>query len=372
MGKRQRPKIEDMESQVDHSYEHRGETGKFGNIYKPDSEVSVWRCEEGEHELCLIPYLVEENSVFRTSNPDFNPPFKDSQISAGKSWSYKLSVLIHYNVGINKDAVLCLCTLRQKCPICERRDELIETKEEVEGRKEAEALDARIRNLSPSKKCLYNIFCFDSDKEMDKGVQLWEAPHASIEDIIAGKKKDRRTGELRPFWVPEEGWDVFFEKKGKVFPNIDYVDVDIVERRKEDDFKDSELDELYDLAWNLEDIIVVPSHKEVKAMMGEEVVEEEETEKEEEQEERATGRFRGRKSRKEEPEKEEEEQEEPEKEEELTCPVDQFGQGDNKLPECEDCPDDLWTSCQKACEENKKKQQERTTTRRGRRGGRRK
>jgi len=341
MAKRVRPKIEDMESQVQHTYDHRGETGKFGNIYNTD--VESWRVKEGDHEFCIIPYSIAENSVFRTKNPDLNPAFSDEKIEAGKAWPHKLSVLIHYGVGVNKDAALCLRTLREACPICEERDRLI--KEDEERYKE------EIQDLGPAKRAVYNVVVFDNEKEMQKGIQVYEAPHSSIEDVLSEIWVNKRTGDKRYFTLPEEGWNVAFEKRGKGL-GTEYRQVQILERRKEDEFTDKELDELYDVAHNLEEIIEIKSHAELKEMaFGSAAASKEEKEdrssrgdrSKTEEEPTNGGRFRSR------------------REEKVEEKVDESGSGNpkcfgiknNLLDECEDCPGDLWKSCAKEVEKAK-------------------
>ena len=60
--RRRRPSFEDS---YEHSYDHRGDTGKFGSIFSED--VGQWKVSADEHELCIVPYVskLEENSIFR-------------------------------------------------------------------------------------------------------------------------------------------------------------------------------------------------------------------------------------------------------------------------------------------------------------------
>ena len=343
---RNRPKIEDMEGQIQHSHEHRGDTGKYGNIYK--EEVEVWWPKEDQHELCLIPYLNKENSVFRLENPDFNMPFSDKVLSDRQGWAHKLTVLIHGNIGVNKDNVLCPRTLKKSCPICEERDRLI--KEGVDSKTAQEQISA----LNPAKRAVYNVFVFDSAEEMKKGVQIWEAPHQSIEDTLSELYVDRRTGEKKYYTMPEEKWNVCFEKKGKGL-NTEYRHVEILARRKEDEFSEKELMELYDMAYNIEEIIDIKSYDELKEMhFGLKKEEEKEKEKELEERPERTGRFR--REEKEEPKKDEREIPEEYK--------DCFGVQNAELEKCEDCPKKVWEECYRKCEEARKPPERETGRRR--------
>lgn len=372
---RERPKVQDMDDGVDHSYDHRGQTGNYGNIYKGD--VEIWNPSEDEHEVAIFSYLVTENSMFREDNPDFNLPFSEDKLKAG-AFSHKLTILLHWGIGVNKDAVLCPRTLKRPCPICEERDKLVE-KDEGDDK----ALAKRIMDLNPAKRALYNILCFDSNKEMKKGIQIWEAPHKSIEDILSEKFKDRRTGEKRYFMIPEEGWNVFFEKTGKRL-NTEYRQVDIVARKKEDVLTDKDLDDLYLMVYNFEEIVVPKSYEEIDKMFTGVAArggkDDEKPEGEEEQ-----SRFRGRDRESEERESESRRGREPEKEEkpseeDLKDPNSPevpekyqscFGVQGNQLDKCEDCPKKLWQSCVKKMEEEKKKLRENASDRGGRSGGRR-
>lgn len=342
MTKRSRPKVEDMENQHQHSYDHRGDTGKYGNIYNKSAEVQVWwpaGSDKGvDHEFCIIPYLSKKNSIFRTKNPDFNMPFSDKVLEEGKAWSHKLTVLIHGSIGANRDNVVCPRTFKEPCPICEDRDRLIKESDD------SKAMQEQIRLLSPAKRAIYNVFIFDSKEEMEKGIQVWEAPHQSMEDTLSELYVDRRTGEKKYFTIPEEGWNICFEKRKE---NPFYRRLEILERKKQDEFTDKEIEQLYDMSHNLEEVIDIKTYEELKEMHfgpEEEGKKEEREEKTEEKSER-TSRFR----------RDEKEEEKPEDdngipEEYKDC----FGIQNGELEKCEDCPKKIWEECYKKCEETKK------------------
>jgi len=332
--RRTRPKVADMDDGMKHSYDHRGDLGKYANIYKED--VETWRPDESEHELAVFPYKLEENSVFRLKNPDMNLPFSDEKLKAGEAWSHKLTILIHYSVGVNKDAVVCPRTFREACPICEKRDKLI--------REDTEKNKGIIQNLSPAKRAIYNVLIFDSDKELKKGIQIWEAPHSSIEDVLSERCVSMRTGEKKYFTIPEENWNVYFEKKGKGL-STEYRRVEIVERRKEDEFSEKELDQLYEMAYNLEELVEYRSYDAIREMLRG-TSEIEETVKEEapwEEEPEQESRFRGRGD----PPASEKEDAIPEQY--ASC----YGIQYNQLDKCEDCPKELWMDCGKEFEKRK-------------------
>lgn len=349
MARRDKPSVEDMDDNIQHSYDHRGDTGKYANIYK--EEIVLWRPDVGEHEFCIIPFLCKENSVFRKKNPDFNRPFDDEKIQNQAAWTHKLTVLIHSNVGVNKDAVMCLRTLKEECPICEERDKLFELIDQETDKDKAEKLQERADRLGPAKKALYNVLIFDSSKEMKKGVQIWEAPHASMEDVLSELYTNKRTGEKKYFTIPEQGWNVCFERKGKGL-STEYRGVVIEKRRVEDELSDSDLSELYSMVYNLDEIVEIRDYQTIRTMQR--GMEEALTETSEEKSEQES-RFRGR-ERKEETDSSREKV--PEEESEVGVKVPEkyaecFGVMNNQRAECEDCPKNLWEACLARTEENK-------------------
>jgi hypothetical protein len=184
-----------------------------------------WKPEEGEHEICIVPYMIRENSIFRQTL-NFNYCFSEEALREGRAWPYKLSLLIHME---KQEWSICPHTIQQQCPKC------------------------RIDAGGRVKRAVYNIFCFDTEEEKAKGVQIWFAPHSSIEDVLAELHVDKRTGKKRFYTIPEEGWNVYFERRGKGL-DTEYRQVSIVERREEDQFSEEEYDQLYDQAWDLDEI----------------------------------------------------------------------------------------------------------------------
>jgi len=348
---RSRPSVEVMDEQVEHSYAHRGESGKYGNIYKGD--VRRWKLTDGKHEVCLIPYQVKGNSMFRTSNPDFNKPFSADKLKSGEAWAHKLTALIHGNIGPNQDQVLCPRTLKQECPICIKRGKLYDLADAETNKDKSAAYKKQADALGPAKRAIYNIFCFDTDAEMQKGVQVWEAPHQSIEDVLSELYKDERTGEKRYYTVPEEGWNFLFKKEGKGLATK-YTGVQLVQRQENDSFNEQELDQRYKDAYNLEEIIEVKSNEELTEMMSgmsDEVPEERPAPRDEDAplEERPTGRFRGRGKEPEKPTERETERKPVASADDLPEElVDCFGVECNQRdPECENCDEKIFDACYK-------------------------
>lgn len=265
MAKRRGPSSEAVREQMDHSYEHRGETGMFGSIFP--SDVPEWSPVDGDNEVAIVSYLCKENSEFRKKNPDLNRPFTDKQLKDGDAWAYKLSVFVHGNLGPNKDRKVCMKTFKEACPVCELRDELREELSRLKDNNRTDKdLEDRISQLGASKRAVYNIISFNSKKDREKGVMVWVAPHASIEDVIIERARDRRSGEFKLFGVLDEGWNVLFTKKGKGL-NTEYSGVDIEDRRKEDDLSEKEIDEVMDDAFNLDEQVEISTYDELYELL---------------------------------------------------------------------------------------------------------
>jgi len=381
---RRRPNREQMRGSVQHSYDHRGETGMYGNIYK--GEVSEWYPANDEHELVIIPYQVgsNENSSFRNK---WNRPFSKEEIKDGECWDYKLTIMVHGNVGPNKDNVLCLGTFDEPCPRCEEVAALREKKDKLEDDgKSTKEIDELIGSLAKRKRALYNVVILNDKKENKKGVQLWQAPHQSIEDTLTERARNKKTGEIIPYGFPEEGYSIWFEKEGSGLATK-YTGVSL----EESGVKEDDLDEWYEQAYDLEDIIEVLSYDEFYkkcygSSPGEDAEEEEEVDIEEEEEERPRGRGRKRRYNEEDAEEEEdaaekedddgdaeEEEEEPrrrgrrsvrekriiEENDDNEDPPECFGVEFGALEACEDCPDDIYKDCMKAHKELGKKKRRR-------------
>jgi len=254
--------------------------------------------------------------------------------------------------------------------------------------------------LSPSKKAVYNVVVFDTEKDLEKGVQIWEAPAPSIEDKLTQLRVDERTGEKRLYMNPEEGWNVYFNRykeQGDRFAK--YHTVNIVGRKKEQELSSDDFDALYEMAYPLDNVVDIKTYDELKEMIAGFDTEDESENKEEPVEEKKIheasaekpGRFRGSRFAKndevkEEPAKEEEtvpEEEPPFEADDLVIPdehveaeksedefkiPDCYGKECNKLSACETCPETAFNECYNIFEEAKKKAAEKPKVRKPLRG----
>lgn len=182
-------------------------------------EVREWVPGDGEHRVVIIPYEISSgrNSPFRNK---WNRPFSSRELTETDLWDYKLTIFIHRD-----PPELCMKSFDEECPRCE---------------------------WSPAFKiAVYNVVVLDSKEDRRKGIQVWQAPHASIEDALTERARDKKTGEIIPYGFPEEGYAVYFEKTGSGLAR-EYTEVDLVRHN----MTEKELNRAYEGAYDLENILL--------------------------------------------------------------------------------------------------------------------
>lgn len=336
------------------SHERKDDTGKFKSYFRQDLEdISFWKPDKGSHIIDIIPYRAGPN---------------DPHVKEGLG-QYVLDLWVHTGVGVNEDQYVCLArNYNRECPICEYQRQMMRQEDYDEG---------LAKSLYPKRRTIYNIICYDNDKEQDKGVQVWEVAHFFMEKKLVPLAKDRRTGEPISFSDPWEGksvsWEMvqssFKDAAGNTRPSWDYTAHRFEER-------DYDLEGELDNAFCLDELIHVPTYEEVKkAFMGEEEEEEDQDEKGGEvgePEESEGGEHRGTRHRsasrggsRSRSSARKEKEATPEGE----CPFGyRFGEDVNEQKECNEC--DRWDECAKKSDEIKEqreKEKPTTTTRRRRR-----
>lgn len=118
---------------------------------------------------------------------------------------FGLPVFVHFDVGPNKDAFLCLRQHKgQPCPMCERRDQLVA--------KEAGKEILAAYNCMPPR---YLFFVVDatSAETKAKGVMLYDAPK-TINDGILGVSTNKRTNDVIDISDPDNPKVLAFDRKG--------------------------------------------------------------------------------------------------------------------------------------------------------------
>lgn len=206
--------------------------GKWKPIFLNTVKFEKWICREGDHVIDIIPYIDRNDNI-----------------------KYKLEVLVHQRVGPDEGNYICPKTFNSsdKCGLCDAR-----VAAQTLGDEElAEA-------LRPRDRVIYNIVCYDSDKEEDKGVQIWEASSYLSEENFQAAAKERKKGgggKKIAFADPDNGRTISFERIG-TRKKTTYKGFSMDER------DEPISDEILDDAYILEDLIDIPT-EDVLGALGE-------------------------------------------------------------------------------------------------------
>jgi len=156
-----------------------GGSGK--NWYVLSEDMEEWKPKKGDHVINFIEFEAGE------LDPGTTKYKQDSEMDVG-DLNYVLEVLVHKNVGANKDSFTCLRQYGKPCPICEHQDSLWD-----------EDRDKAI-SLYPKSRCIYNVWSIYPEEEKDEGVKIWEVAAFYVEDNLDALIK-------KPMRKPPEGVD---------------------------------------------------------------------------------------------------------------------------------------------------------------------
>lgn len=236
------------------SHDHRDDSGKFRPIWKEKDKLKLWKCKAEDHVIDILPYECG----------DFDPTHTKGEIC------YFLDVWIHRGVGPNEDNVICLSSTYKsspiaerrgwKCPICEFRAKLKE-----QGKQKTDLY----KKLQPTRRAIYNIYCQDTEKEMEKGVQIWDVAHFLFEKKVAELSLLPKGGGFVLFSDPDEGKSVSFimketsykdENTGKQQNSIEFGAFRFMDRKPIPD-------DLLEKTKCLDELIIVPKVEDLRAMI---------------------------------------------------------------------------------------------------------
>ncbi len=276
---------EEMSQRLQESYNSKDDTGKFKSIYNKEKQgnIPMWKCSEDEHFIDIIPFIAGKQ----------HPSVKEGAPAVN------LDFYVHRKVGVNEDSYVCMArTFGKKCPICD---------EQAEIRKQDDYDEKYVKSLNPTRRVLYNIVVRDNDKEVKKGIQLFEVSHWLFEKELAELSKKPRGGGYITYASPDDGNTLCFRKKGNGPTNTEYKAFQFVDR------DEPISDEILDAAVTLDELIHLPTYDEVKnAFFGIETEEDGDEPKEEEKPSKRPVKF--------------------------VCPG-ESGEDFGKFDECENCPD---------------------------------
>ena len=141
------------------------------------SEITLWKPKSGTNHIRILPATWDD--------PEH----------------YGLDAWVHYQVGPERAAVLCLAKMKgERCPICEER-----------ARLDRQGLEVEAKELVMRRTVLYWII--DRDAE-NKGPQVFPCPPTLDQDIVK-QSEVKSTGKYLMIDDPEAGYDVYFDKEGE-------------------------------------------------------------------------------------------------------------------------------------------------------------
>lgn len=307
----------DLHKRLQEDQERREAGGK--GIFKTETGANYWNPEGGDHLIDIIPFL---------AGPE-HPTVEEGEAA------YNLRVKVHYGLGPTEDkSFVCLLeTFEQPCPICEHR---------VALRNDGADEDVW-KALFPKRRAIYNILCYDTSREEDKGVQIWEVAEfymqKHLDTLVKGSRRPgRETTTLIPFTDPDEGKSIAFTINPPKTRN-DFAEY--IGHRFEDRDDYSIDDEILEDALTLDELIQIPTYDEVyEEYYGEPVDEGDEEDHDDTEDED----YAEEEEDDEETEDEDHEDEDEEEEEDNTCPGGgDFGVDTNDLDECDEC--EIWEEC---------------------------
>ena len=167
--------------------------GLGGNsIYKSDVRFTKFSpIADEDHTIDIIPFQ---------AGPDMGVDLeKHKKMAKEGQWFHTFEYWQHRGIGpLENQTVICPeRTWETPCPICEHRRELMAEKAFD---------DEKMGNLYAKRRNCYNVVCYDSDKEEEKGVQLMDVSFFYFEKHIAKlaskptrRKRGSKLKEIDPF-----------------------------------------------------------------------------------------------------------------------------------------------------------------------------
>jgi len=302
---------------------------QYGHLNLPKG-ISVFKEEPKTRvDIDILPYEVG----------DQNHPDRDDEYGiavTGELW-YKRPYYLHRNIGPNNESVVCPTSIKQPCPICEYRTQMLK-----EG---TDWQDESVRALKASMRNLY-IIVPKGNKDYNEKPHIWDISQFLFQDKLneeIGENEDYET-----FPDLEEGYTLRIRFSEEQLGSNKFADtsrIDFVDRKEP--YDESILEETP----NLDTILSIPTYKTIETMFFGGVADEEEN---------AGITDEDDPSEPEEEEEEEEEEEKPKKKpkkdaskkgktKKSQCPHGyEFGVDVDEYDECEDC--EYWESCMDASE----------------------
>ena len=343
-GKVDREKMmEDLMTRAEESERKKDIGSSFSGFFLTDMPRPTWSAKKGDHDVDLIPYQVGK--------------YDNSDLKEGQ-WTYLLVVKVHYNVGVERRAVICPQQtftedhpFYDKCPICLEGAKRCQEIEDDPNLPDPFTRDGRKlwAEFRPKQRAIYNIWVLDDEKEKAKGVQIWDSSHWLLERKLPAYRKKKGGGSINIASPFKDGRTIHFERQGEGADTkyegirLDKRDEDIPDEIIEQAIVIDDLQEIYFEAkeeTGEEEKPVDKKEKEVVLDDDDDVVLDDDNDVNSDDDVVL------------EDEVKEEEEEKEEKEEGPECPYGgDFGDDFDELLDCEDCETDykkIYKACKKA------------------------
>ena len=202
-------------------------------MFSPETDSSV--------KLDFIPYVV--------TDPLHMDRNDDKEIAVADSLWYKRPYYAHRNIGASNDSVVCLQTVKKKCPICEHRAKLIK---EGAAKEDTDA-------LKPSKRNLYIVIPLNS-KKFESVPHVFDISQYLFQNLLNKELKEAPENEIFPDLELGKSLKVRFDSStiGTSKPFAEAGRIDFVAR---DDMYTEEI--LNDIP-NPDDLLKILSYKELE------------------------------------------------------------------------------------------------------------
>lgn len=239
-------KKSNFKSKVAKNSKRQKEGPKNYGYLKLPGNVSIFSAPPGEKvKMDILAYEV--------TNPKHLDRDEDSDIAVpGTPW-YRVPFFTHRNVGANNDAVVCLKTFGEKCPICEEKARL-----EKDGGDEED-----IKALKSSARNLYCIIPYDVEKGSGE-VHIWDMSQYLFQNLLNEELEEDENNADFPDLEEGKSLKVRFDSKsfaGNTFAEASRID--FLPRKKPIPEK------LINLIPKMDDLLVVHSYEKLEQMLFE-------------------------------------------------------------------------------------------------------
>ena len=226
---------------VDNAKQQREKESSGYSYLNLPKDAKIYKERVGTCKLDIIPYVVSNDN-----HPDADEDKPDSALK-GNDW-YRRPIWVHRNVGAENETIICPKTNRDKCPICETREQQFR-----------DGMDKEDVVRKHSHRNLYNVIPID-DKKHDQELHIWDISHFCFGEELRDEIEESpehgifpniEDGERLEIRVKEDSFDKNKFAKAKR--------INFLTRKK--DYKESIMKEVV----CLDDLFTVLPYKEIEA-----------------------------------------------------------------------------------------------------------